>query len=230
MPNFALKSLVLVAALSLAAGCSSADKDRRGARKDLSKMAIAQATSQDGDVELKAFMKQKDDGVKVKLVAKGLKPGAVHGVHIHENGSCIGPDYTSAGAHFDPEGTGTHGAPDSDDAHLGDLGNLTADSDGKAKKIIEVKGATLTEGSTNFVGRALILHVGEDDLTSQPTGDSGARLICAEIRTPEKGELKAWKKDHRKDGKKDWKREGKKSESEQRSGTPQESEQSPATN
>ena len=164
-------------------------------------MAVAKGTSADGSIELKAFFKEGKDGLKVKLSAKGLQPGAVHGIHVHENGVCNAPDYTSAGAHFDPTGENVHGAHDAEDSHLGDLGNLTANDEGVAKRRIKVKGATTTEGSTNFVGRALILHVGPDDLTTQPAGDSGARLVCAVINTPDEAQLKEWKKGW-KDGKK----------------------------
>src|SRR5262245_54603787 len=42
-----------------------------------------------------------DEGGKLKLhvEVEGLTEG-VHGIHIHEVGKCEGPDFKSAGAHF----------------------------------------------------------------------------------------------------------------------------------
>src|SRR5262245_41834291 len=69
-------------------------------------------------------------GVRVVADITGLTPGE-HGFHVHDKGDCSAPDATSAGGHFNPAGT-PHGAPDAEKHHAGDLGNITAGSDGKA--------------------------------------------------------------------------------------------------
>jgi Cu-Zn family superoxide dismutase len=110
----------------------------------------------------------------------GLTPGSVHGIHIHEKGDCSAPDASSAGEHFNPLGK-PHGALDAN-SHAGDLGNITADSQGNAPVNITKAHATLSGGaSTDVAGKAIIVHAKADDLTSQPSGESGDRIACGVI-------------------------------------------------
>jgi Cu-Zn family superoxide dismutase len=121
---------------------------------------------------------QTPEGIKIVADVKGLTPGK-HGFHIHEFGDCSRLDGKSAGGHFNPEGT-EHGGPDAAVRHVGDLGNLVANEDGKAHYEWIYSHISFT-GSNSILGRAIIVHAGEDDLTSQPTGNAGARLACGVI-------------------------------------------------
>jgi superoxide dismutase, Cu-Zn family len=122
---------------------------------------------------------QKGDVVVVEAQAKGLSPGP-HGFHIHERGNCTAPDASSAGGHFNPVGA-PHGGPSTDAHHAGDLGNLQADANGNATLRVEVKGITLDAGDRSIIGRAVIVHEKADDLKTQPSGNSGARVSCGLI-------------------------------------------------
>ncbi len=109
-----------------------------------------------------------------------LAPG-LHGFHIHENGVCDGKDAASAGPHFNPK-SGKHGGPTDEmqHRHAGDLGNITADKDGKAK--IEIKDTLLSlSGESSILNRSVIVHEKADDLKSDPSGNSGARIGCGVI-------------------------------------------------
>lgn len=79
-----------------------------------------------------------------------------------------------------------HGAPDAAVRHVGDLGNVEADSSGVAKINITDKFISLN-GSNSVVGRTVVVHADIDDLglggheLSKTTGNAGARLGCGVI-------------------------------------------------
>ena len=130
-----------------------------------------------------------DGGVYLSYEINGLEPGQ-HGFHIHEGTSCAAADTDgdgtpeaggAAGGHFNPMDS-PHGAPSAepDARHAGDLGNITADSDGLAVGGRE-DGVLTFDGETGLIGHAMMVHGGADDLTSQPGGDAGARVGCGVI-------------------------------------------------
>ncbi len=121
---------------------------------------------------------QTAEGVRVIANVQGLTPGK-HGFHIHEFGDCSAPDATSAGGHFNPTHQ-PHGAPDAPKHHIGDLGNLEADANGKAH-MDRVFPFLRLAGPMGIIGRAVIIHSGADDLKSQPTGKAGKRVACGVI-------------------------------------------------
>lgn len=117
-------------------------------------------------------------GITITATVKGLAPGK-HGFHIHELGDCSAPDATSAGGHYNPDGY-PHAGPDKRQRHMGDMGNIEADKTGRAQ--YERLDAYLTlNGPKSVIGRAVIVHAGEDDLSSQPTGNAGGRQACGVI-------------------------------------------------
>ncbi|MCF8235053.1 MAG: superoxide dismutase family protein [Bacteroidales bacterium] len=118
------------------------------------------------------------DGIHVKVEMHGLEEGK-HGFHIHAVGDCSAADGTSAGGHFNPQDK-KHGGPADSLRHVGDLGNITADENGDAK--MEMTDTLISfHGENSIIGRGVIVHAGMDDLTSQPTGDAGARVACGVI-------------------------------------------------
>jgi len=126
---------------------------------------------------------QQKDGLKIQANITGLTPGK-HGFHIHEFGDCACDDATCAGNHFNPTNK-KHGGPDDADRHVGDLGNLTANDQGEANYMRVDTHATLN-GPHSIIGKAVIIHAQEDDFTTQPTGNAGARLGCGVIGIAQK--------------------------------------------
>lgn len=116
-----------------------------------------------------------ESGVQVSAEVTGLM-GQKHGFHIHEFGDCTSPDGTSTGGHFNPKGM-EHGAPELLDRHMGAMGNIEVNEEGIGIRDYVDKVIVLEE----IIGRGVIIHGGEDDLTSQPSGDSGPRIACGVI-------------------------------------------------
>jgi len=120
----------------------------------------------------------KGEDLMVHVKASGFAPGSAHGFHVHANGNCASPDFSSAGGHFNPGGH-PHG-PQDGARHAGDMPNLQADAEGKVDQKFLLRGGKLL-GDAGIVGRAVIIHVDPDDFQTQPTGNSGARMACGVI-------------------------------------------------
>lgn len=121
-------------------------------------------------------------GVAVEVSVTGLTPGK-RAMHFHEFGRCDGPDYKSAGGHYNPAGV-AHGQVE-DGPHAGDMMNVEVGADGTGTfKVTNMK-VSLREGSLPALmdadGTALIIHGGADDYKSQPSGAAGPRVACAVI-------------------------------------------------
>lgn len=111
----------------------------------------------------------------------------MHGFHIHEFGDISLTDCTSAKKHWNPHKT-THGDVNSIIRHIGDLGNVNVSTDGTAQIFFQVPADKLPlVGPDSIVGRALVIHQGQDDLgiggqtDSNSTGHAGSRLGCGVI-------------------------------------------------
>lgn len=120
-----------------------------------------------------------NDETVVQGRVEGLSPG-LHGFHVHENGSCATQGSTPAGAaggHYNPDDS-PHGAPDdpADERHVGDFGNIRANDDGVARFRFSYVRDESDFGALE--DRAVMVHQGRDDLTSQPSGDAGSRVGC----------------------------------------------------
>ncbi|MCQ6264121.1 superoxide dismutase family protein [Fictibacillus sp. WQ 8-8] len=131
-----------------------------------------------------ATLEQAAEGVKVNVEATGLTPGE-HGIHFHEKGVCEAPKFESAGKHFNPTSK-MHGFKNPKGPHVGDLKNIKADSSGKATGDLMSSLVTLQEGKSNSLlkegGTALVVHAKADDYKTDPTGNSGDRVLCGVIK------------------------------------------------
>jgi superoxide dismutase, Cu-Zn family len=169
--------LLAICALLLLGPTHSAFGQSTGDQQVVKAVALLYPTAGNKVTGVVTFTKT-ENGVQVVADMEGLAPG-LHGFHVHQYGDCSAPNGDSAGGHFNPEGM-AHGAPASKERHVGDLGNVTADKDGKAH--LEWTDRLISfEGRDSIIGRGLIVHAVADDLVSQPAGNAGPRVACGVV-------------------------------------------------
>lgn len=124
--------------------------------------------------------------VQILFTVQNAPPG-MHGLHIHAVGKCDGPDFASAGGHFDP---GPAGNPDPDvnhPWHMGDLPNLTVGANGVGNMNAYTTRVTMggPTGIFDADGSTLVLHQNLDPLVPGPAGSGisgGPRIACGVIQ------------------------------------------------
>src|SRR3954471_9099603 len=148
-----------------------------GQAQDATKATCELKSSSGSQVTGTGTFTKTGDEVQVVADIQNLKPGK-HGFHLHEKGDCSAPDAASAGGHFNPS-QHKHGGPSTAEHHDGDLGNLEADASGKAH--VDWKGTMSLSGANSIIGKSVVVHEKEDDLKTDPSGNSGARQACGAI-------------------------------------------------
>ena len=188
-----MRSTLLALAL-LATGCADSPDpvedtvDAVGPAASGPQVAVAEIAEVDGSgVSGTVRFTSLDDAVEIRYDLVGLSPG-LHGFHVHANGDCsadsTGTPAGAAGGHFNPLSS-PHGGPDSTRTkrHAGDRGNIEVGPDGTTRGV-SVDSLLAFDGPTSVIGKALIVHGGQDDLSSQPSGDAGPRVGCGVIGEP----------------------------------------------
>jgi Cu-Zn family superoxide dismutase len=175
-----LRHLAIVAACALGlSACMSPGAHQHGGMGG-GAMAVASLGPTQGNTVRGLVMFHEMNGhLMVHAQVSGLKPGAEHGMHLHEKGDCASADGTSAGGHFNPNSQ-PHG-PQGAAHHVGDMPSLKADANGVADQKFMLMGPTIAAGANSIVARSVEVHAGPDDYTSQPAGNSGPRVACGVI-------------------------------------------------
>lgn len=158
-------------------------------RKEPGDLIKANATISNNGVKGEIYFDEMEDGsTHIWGKIEGLKKG-LHGIHIHEKGD-ISKGCESMGGHYNPTSK-AHGPRvindvETDNRHIGDLGNIEANDQGVALFDFKDKHVNLS-GKYSVLGRGIVVHEKADDLgmggndESTFSGNSGARIGCGII-------------------------------------------------
>lgn len=187
--------IIALAALTMATACKGNEKKEAAEEAapatemkaepeavEAREVTVTMASKSGSDVQGKVVFKEENGVVTMTAVFDGLAPGE-HAIHLHEEADCSADDATSTGGHWNPTFT-KHGQwGDADGYHLGDIGNFTADDSGRGAITFSTDQWCIGCGDEkkDILGKAVIVHQGTDDYTSQPSGAAGARVSCGGV-------------------------------------------------
>ena len=192
MSNFRLSFAAAVSAAAFVSACQKPEEpapDNAAEPPALAEPAAAPQTialsGADGRPVGTVTASEDANGVTIKIDASAI-PVGTHGVHLHEKGMCEGPDFKSAGAHWNPAAK-QHGRDNPMGAHLGDLANFEIGAAGTATTIFLVGGVSMNGAEYALAdadGTSLVVHATADDYKTDPSGNSGDRIACAVLAPP----------------------------------------------
>lgn len=145
---------------------------------NVDRVSLAVLKTSNGETAGVATLSDRADGLWLTVTASRRTPGT-YGIHLHAVGKCDGPDFTTAGPHWNPTQK-QHGFDNPMGTHAGDIRNLNISTSGSGAMAVNLAGAQF-EGPTGLLdadGVALVIHEKADDYTTDPSGNSGKRVIC----------------------------------------------------
>ena len=149
---------------------------------EVKKIKVALNAKSGSNVTGNAVFRQENGKVNMVAIMSGLEPGT-HAIHLHEKADCSSDDGKSTGGHWNPTGQ-PHGKWGVEAGyHKGDIGNFNADDKGNGTISFTTDEWCIGCGDAtkDVIGKAIIVHQGADDFTSQPSGAAGARVSCAGV-------------------------------------------------
>lgn len=149
---------------------------------EVEKVTVSIESKSGSNVSGNAVFTEENGEVTMTAVIDGL-PEGMHAIHLHENADCSAEDGSSAGGHWNPtrEQHGKWG--DAAGYHRGDIGNFKVDGNGNGTITMTTDQWCIgcEDETKNIIGKAVVIHDGVDDFTSQPSGAAGTRVGCGTI-------------------------------------------------
>ena len=189
-----LNIALLISIISISYSCKQAKKSADETIEEVEEVKIETTKEEsktiqfmmepksDSNVKGEVTFTEEDGKIKMIAMLNGLSEGE-HAIHLHEKADCSSADGKSTGGHWNPtfKPHGKWGAAEG--YHKGDIGNFTADAEGNATIEFETDEWCMgcEDETKNIIGKAVIVHQGVDDYTSQPSGAAGARVSCTGI-------------------------------------------------
>lgn len=185
-----MKKMTILSPLLILAACNNQAEEAAPSdvAPDSFEMLRADIKNGDGESIGEAIIGNDNGTLLLDLTVSALTPGS-HGFHIHTVGSCETPDFKSAGGHWNPLGA-EHGIENPNGSHAGDLPNLDVDENGNATLVQFSLGEMASGAAGTLVdedGGAIVIHADADDLSSDPSGNAGARVACGVLENVQSG-------------------------------------------
>jgi superoxide dismutase, Cu-Zn family len=151
--------------------------------KEVKKIKVNLQPVSDSNLSGNVVFTDENGQVSMTAIISGLAEGT-HAIHLHEKGDCSAADGKSAGGHWNPTNADHGKWGDSNGFHKGDIGNFKVDANGNGTVNLTTDEWCIGCGDKNkdIVGKAVIVHDGVDDYTSQPSGAAGTRVGCGVIQ------------------------------------------------
>lgn len=170
-----MRKIVSIALVSVVAACAPVEKPQPIVASIL---AVAELKKADGSISGVAKLSKRNNIYSLNIAVSNLTPGTF-GMHLHAVGKCDGPDFVTAGPHWNPEQK-QHGLDNPLGTHSGDLRNIVVNAAGVAavETTLPVSTSDGSNGPMDADGLAIIIHEKADDYSTDPSGNSGKRIVC----------------------------------------------------
>jgi Cu-Zn family superoxide dismutase len=151
--------------------------------EEVKKVVVPLESKSGSQLDGEVIFTEENGEVTMEATITGLAEGK-HAIHIHQEADCSAEDGSSAGGHWNPtnEKHGEWGDPEG--YHKGDIGNFEVGADGVGTISMTTDQWCIgcEDENKNILGKAIIVHDGVDDYTSQPSGAAGTRVGCGVIK------------------------------------------------
>eukprot|EP01094_Clydonella_sp_ATCC50884_P007630 TRINITY_DN1684_c0_g1_i2.p2 TRINITY_DN1684_c0_g1~~TRINITY_DN1684_c0_g1_i2.p2 ORF type:complete len:313 (-),score=43.54 TRINITY_DN1684_c0_g1_i2:115-1053(-) len=142
-------------------------------------VAVLAGTSNCPECSGLVYFESTPTGIQVTAVVEGLPENTQRAIHIHQFGDLSSETGTAAGSHFNPDDA-LHNIPEAEPRHRGDLGSMTGTSVTNPNSVYYDKLNTWIRSVDSILGRALIVHAGQDNgdgFGCDQAGSAGGRIL-----------------------------------------------------